>query len=75
MTSSKFQKKLDQVFIVPPNDLGITPVTMFYKIFTKRLKTAPFIILVPLSFIFSVVIYLLIGLPLVKLASLLQYGF
>jgi len=70
-----FQKKLNEVFYLEPNNLGVGFLTNFYKRIVAHFKIAPFIIIIPFSFIFAGMVYLLLGYLLVKLVSLLQYGF
>ena len=71
----KLKQKLNEVFINEPSDLGLNFLTNLYKISTRPLKNIPFVIIVPLSFIFAVVIYVLFGKLIIKLVTLLQYGF
>lgn len=68
-------QELQDIFQIPPNDLGNRRVTMLYKWFTKPLKTLPFLYIVPLSLIAAVIAYLLFGHLIIRLVSLLQYGF
>jgi len=70
-----FQKKLNEVFSLEPNNLGVGFLTNFYKKMVARFKVAPFIIIIPFSFIFAGMAYFLLGYLLIKLVSLLQYGF
>jgi len=70
-----FRKKLNEVFYLEPNNLGMGFLTNFYKKIVARFKVAPFIIIIPFSFIFAALAYFLLGYLLVGLASLLQYGF
>ncbi len=73
--SIKFRKKLSEVFIVEPNNLGFWPLTSIFKKTTKPLKTMPFIIIIPLAFFVAVLMYFTFGYLLIRLVSLLQYGF
>lgn len=77
MVNSQYQlrKKLGETFIVSPNDLGVKTLTNWYKKITSYLKTAPFLIVVPLSFLIGLFAYILLNHFLVKVVSLLQYGF
>jgi hypothetical protein len=70
-----FQKKLNEVFYLEPNNLGMGFLTNLYKRIVAHFKVAPFIIIIPFSFIFAGVAYFLLGYLLIKLVSLLQYGF
>jgi len=69
------KKKMKEVFIVEPNDLNIDFLTNFYKKATSYLKTTPFIIIIPFSFLAGLFIYLIFGYLIVRLTTLLQYGF
>lgn len=71
----QLEKRFYEIFSLQPTDLGSRRLTALYKIITKRLKTMPFLYVIPLVSIIAVVSYLLLGHLLVKLASLLQYGF
>lgn len=71
----KLKRKLNEVFINEPSDLGLRPLTHLYKILTHPLKNIPFVLIVPLSFIFAVAMYVLFGKLIIKLVTLLQYGF
>lgn len=71
----QLKKELREIFIIPPNDLGIKLLTNYYKKLTSYLKTAPFIIVIPLSFFIGVMFYLVFNRLLISLVSLLQYGF
>lgn len=68
------QEQLQEIFALEPNDLSLPPLTRMYKITTGRLKTMPFLYVVPLAFIFAIVLYILFGQLVIKLVSLLQYG-
>jgi hypothetical protein len=72
---TKFKNRLDEVYLVEPNDLGNPLLTKIYKKTTGILKIMPFIYIVPLSMVLSLVLYLGFGHSLIKLVSLLQYGF
>lgn len=69
------KRKINEVFIVEPNNLENRWLTSFFKIITLRLKTMPFLLIVPLSLLLVIVLYLIFGHLIVRLASLLQYGF
>lgn len=71
----RLKHKLQEVYFVEPNDLGNTTLTTVYKIGTSFLKQMPFIFIIPLSMAFSVMLYVLLGGLVVRLATLLQYGF
>jgi hypothetical protein len=73
--TSALKKHLKEVYIVEPNDLGFPPLTFLYRKINIFFKTAPFIFLVPLSFIGATLIVYVFGLLAIRLVSLLQYGF
>lgn len=73
--SLKLKQKLNEVYLIEPNDVGISYLTFWYKRTTRYLKNLPFIIIIPLSFIFALFAYLILGQLLVRLVTLLQYGF
>jgi hypothetical protein len=68
-------RQFDRIFSVPPNDLGNKQLTFFYKLFTRPLKQMPFLYIIPFSFLTAVFLYYLLGPLLIKLVSILQYGF
>jgi hypothetical protein len=71
----RLQKKLHEVFAIEPTDLSIRPLTRIYKRSTRHLKTMPFIYIIPMAFLVTILLYVVFGHLVVKLASLLQYGF
>ena len=73
--SLQLREKLNEVFLIEPNDLGWKFLTNIYKILTTPLKKTPFIVVIPLSLIISFFIYLIFGRLIVRLVSFLQYGF
>ncbi len=77
MKSSYYElkHKLQEVYFVEPNDLGNSYLTLIYKTVTSFLKQMPFVFIIPLSFLVSILMYLIFGSLTVKLTSLLQYGF
>lgn len=70
----RLQQQLHEIFSLEPNDLALPPLTRLYKMTTGRLKTMPFLYVIPLAFIFAIVLYILFGQLVIKLVSLLQYG-
>jgi len=70
-----FRKKINEVFSLEPNNLGIEPLTGLYKKTTHYLKTMPFLVLIPASLISALTLYFIFDHILVRLVSLLQYGF
>jgi len=71
----RLKKKLDEIYVIEPNNLGARFLNDIYKRINIYFKTAPFIVIVPLSFIIAILIYLVFGFLLVRLVSILQYGF
>ena len=71
----KLIQKLNEVYSVEPNNLGVPLLTNLYHNITKFFKTIPFIFIVPSSFIGALILYILFGSVIIKLVSLLQYGF
>lgn len=71
----RVSKQYQEIYEVQPNQLGNNRIDLFYKITTRFFKKAPFIVIVPVVTLVVVLIYISIGPLLVKLASLLQYGF
>jgi len=74
-TEYLLKKKLKEIYLVSPNDLGHPLLTKIYKKTTSYFKVMPFLVVIPLSFGAAFLLYLVLGPFLVKLASLLQYGF
>ena len=72
---SKLDKKFDRIFDLEPNDLQFPLLTYVYKLLTRPLKSIPIVYIVPLSLVGAIFLYLVFGPLVVKLVSLLQYGF
>lgn len=66
---------MHQVYVVEPNNLGNGYITDWYRFLVSYLKYMPFLYIIPLSLAGTVFVYLLVGPLLVRLATLLQYGF
>ncbi len=71
----RLKNKLQEVFYLPPNEVGPSFVTRWFKQVTRYLKIMPFIYIVPLSFFAAAAAYVVLGPLIIKLVSLLQYGF
>jgi len=71
----RLHKKFNEVYSIEPNDLFFKPATTFYKKISSYFKTAPFIIIIPLSFFVAICLYFVFGYFLVRLTTILQYGF
>lgn len=65
--------KMQEISLVPPQQLG--PFTNMYKNFVPYLKFAPWRMAAFVSFFTSILLYLVLGPILVKIVSLLQFGF
>ncbi len=66
---------MNEVFSIEPNDLGTSYLTTFFKKITSYLKTMPFIYVIPVTFLISIFMYFVFGKFLIKLVTVLQYGF
>lgn len=77
MTTARYRlkHKLEEVFILEPNDLGNGVLTSLFKRTSAFLKVMPFLYILPMSLVLSFMAYVLFGALIVKLVSLLQYGF
>lgn len=69
------KRHLREVNIVEPNDLGYPFLTIPYRKATLFFKTAPFIVVVPLTVLGATGVVYMFGLLAIRLVSLLQYGF
>jgi len=69
------RNKIREVYLVEPNDLGIPLLTSLYRKVNRYFKKMPFVIVIPLAFILAITLYILFGYLVVRLASMLQYGF
>lgn len=73
--SLRMKQKLNEVFLVEPNDLGAGFLTNYFRKITAYLKIMPFVYIIPLSFFVSIFLYFVLGRFLIKLVTILQYGF
>lgn len=71
----RMKQKLNEVFFVEPNDLGAGFLTNYFRKFTAYLKIIPFIYIIPISLFVSFFLYFVLGRFLIKLVTVLQYGF
>ncbi|MCR4276759.1 MAG: hypothetical protein NUV87_01370 [Candidatus Roizmanbacteria bacterium] len=71
----RMRQKMNEVFSIEPNDLGTSYLTTFFKKITSYLKTMPFIYVIPVTFLISIFMYFVFGRFLIKLVTVLQYGF
>lgn len=71
----RIQEEFNTIFSLPPNDLGNKWLTHFYRLVAHPLKKMPFMYILPLSILVAIAMYLLFGQFVIKLVSILQYGF
>ena len=71
----RMKQKMNEVFSVEPNDLGINILTNYFRKITSYFKTAPFILVIPLAILISLFLYIIFGGLLVRLVTILQYGY
>ncbi|MFA5770023.1 MAG: hypothetical protein WC894_00830 [Patescibacteria group bacterium] len=71
----RLKRKMNEVFSIEPNELGVNFLTSHFKKLTAYLKVAPFIYIIPLTFILAIFLYFVLGRFLIKLVTVLQYGF
>lgn len=71
----RLKRKMNEVFSIEPNELGVNFLTSYFKKLTAYLKVAPFVYIIPLTFILSIFLYFVLGRFLIKLVTVLQYGF
>ena len=72
---SILKNHLKETTVVEPNDLGFPLFTTLYRKINVFFKTAPFVVVVPISLVGATGLVYLFGILAVRLASLLQYGF
>jgi len=71
----RMKQKLNEVFSVEPNDLGVGFMTNYFRKITAYLKIMPFVYIIPVTFLASIFLYFVLGRFLIKLVTILQYGF
>lgn len=71
----KFFKKMDEVFFLEPNNLGSQTLTNFYHSMTSLLKRMPFMVILPLALLVALLFFLNFREMVVRIVTLLQYGF
>lgn len=71
----RLKKKLNEVFFIEPNDLGVNFLTYYFKKITAYFKVIPFVYIIPFTFLISLFLYFLLGKLLIRLVNILQYGF
>ena len=65
--------RMHEMAVVPPQTVG--PFTSVYKRLVPALKFHPWRMGIAVSFIFSILLYLIFGVRVVRLVSLLSFGF
>ena len=71
----RLKQKMDEVFSIEPNELGTGFLTNYFRKITAYLKVMPLIYIIPLTFLITVFMYFVLGKFLIKLVTVLQYGF
>lgn len=71
----RMKQKMNEVFSVEPNELGVSFLTNYFKKTTAYLKIMPFVYIIPVTFLISIFLYFVLGRFLIKLVTVLQYGF
>lgn len=71
----QLRRKLNEVYVVEPNDLGLPYLTSLYRKTNIFFKRMPFIIIVPTSLLGALLLSVFFGYLVVRLTSMLQYGF
>lgn len=66
-------EKMREVALIPTQEVGF--LTPYYKKIVPRFKYSPWKSAIILSSFFSLLLYFLLGTTLIKLVSLLQFGF
>ncbi len=69
----KLREKMADITVVSPQTIG--PLTPVYKRFVPYVKVKPLRALTFGAFVTSFLLYLLVGSLVVRLASILQFGF
>lgn len=70
---SELVLRMHQIAVVPPQTIG--PFTVVYKRIVPHFKVAPWRGAVGIAIFASILLYVLFGPSIVKIASLLQFGF
>mgnify|MGYP001581769386 CR=1 FL=1 len=71
----RMKQKMNEVFSIEPNNLGVNFLTIYFKKITAYLKIAPFIYIIPFTILTALILYLFLGRLLVNLVTILQYGY
>jgi hypothetical protein len=71
----QLRKHYNEVYSIEPNELHSEKLTSFYKTIGRYLKVFPFRVFVPFSAIAALALYIVFGILIIRLVSILQYGF
>lgn len=69
------ERELNHIFALKPNDLKFGWLTAIYKWLTHPLKRMPFLYFIPAALTLALLLYLFFGQLVIRLVSILQYGF
>lgn len=72
---SHLKRRYNETFSLEPNTLHSERLTRLFKAVSVFLKVFPFRIVVPIAILAAIVLYVILGPYLIRLVSLLQYGF
>lgn len=70
-----FKKNIEEMYIVPPNDLGIPLLTSWYRSINRFFKSMPFLIIVPLAILVFILLAFISQHLIIRLATFIQYGY
>lgn len=73
LTYKKLLNQLKTVSVVSPQKVG--PLTGIYKKAVSQVKTWPVKVLLPIAFLGGIAFQILFGEKIVKIVSILQYGY
>ncbi len=68
-------RQFNRIYTIPPNDLHVSFLTGWYKRLTSPLKGIPLIYIIPLSLFMVGALYWVLRGGVIRLTTLLQYGF
>jgi len=71
----RLKRKMNEVFSIEPNDFGVNFLTNYFRKITSYLKIMPFVYVIPVTFLVLISLYFLLGRILIRLVTVLQYGF
>lgn len=71
----KLKHKVDDVYSVPPTAFGDSVLTSLFRQTTGKLKFFPFKVIIPVSIVAAIFLYAIVGFLIVRLVSILQFGF